>query len=52
MALRQRVLDGLKTTFASRYARTISLAEALQREVMVAYSRQTTGEKHLINPSL
>jgi NADPH:quinone reductase-like Zn-dependent oxidoreductase len=51
-ALRQRVLAGLKTTFASHYTRTISLAEALQRDVMLAYHRQATGEKYLINPTL
>jgi len=51
-ALRQRVLSGLKTTFASHYHRTISLAEALQRDVMLAYTRKATGEKYLINPAL
>jgi NADPH:quinone reductase-like Zn-dependent oxidoreductase len=51
-ALRQRVLTGLKTTFVSRYTREISLAEALQRDVMIAYNRQATGEKYLIRPTL
>jgi len=51
-ALQQRALSGLRSTFASRFTREISLAEALQRDVMVAYSRQTTGEKFLINPTL
>jgi NADPH:quinone reductase-like Zn-dependent oxidoreductase len=50
--LRERVLAGLKTTFASRYAREISLADMLRRDVMIAYSRQATGEKYLINPTL
>lgn len=49
--LQVRVLSGLRTTFASRYGRTISLAEALQPEVMLAYARQATGEKYLIDPS-
>ncbi|MDB5445865.1 MAG: putative zinc-type alcohol dehydrogenase [Phenylobacterium sp.] len=49
--LRQRVLKDLKTTFASTYTREISLAEALQRDVMMAYNRRATGEKYLINPS-
>jgi NADPH:quinone reductase-like Zn-dependent oxidoreductase len=48
--LRQRVADELKTTFASHYSAEISLAEALQPEVMAAYNRKTTGEKYLINP--
>jgi len=49
--LRQRVADELKTTFASHYTAEISLAEALQPEVIAAYNRKTTGEKYLINPA-
>jgi NADPH:quinone reductase-like Zn-dependent oxidoreductase len=49
--LRQRVADELKTTFASHYTAEISLAEALQPEVIRAYNRKTTGEKYLINPN-
>ena len=49
--LRQRVADELKTTFASHYTSEISLAEALQPEVMAAYNRKTTGTKYLINPN-
>ncbi len=49
--LRERVLAELKTTFASHYTAVISLAEALQPEVIAAYSRRATGEKYLINPS-
>ena len=49
--LRQRVADELKTTFASHYTAEISLAEALQPEVIAAYNRKTTGEKYLINPN-
>jgi NADPH2:quinone reductase len=48
--LRARVAAELKTTFASHYSREISLAEALQPEVIKAYSRRATGEKYLINP--
>ena len=51
-ALRQRVVDNVKTTFASHYTREISLAEVLDREVMIGYHRQATGEKYLINPTL
>ena len=49
--LKNRVADELKTTFASRYTAEISLSEALQPEVIAAYSRRATGEKYLINPS-
>ena len=49
--LRQRVAAELKTTFASAYAKEISLAEALQPDVMQAYGQRATGTKYLINPS-
>jgi NADPH2:quinone reductase len=49
--LRKRVADELKTTFASHYTAEISLAEALQPDVMAAYARRATGEKFLINPN-
>ena len=50
-ALKQRVANELKTTFASHYSREISLPEALQRDVIQAYSKRATGAKFLINPS-
>ena len=49
--LRDRVAAELKTTFASHYTAEISLAEALQPDVIAAYSKRATGEKYLINPS-
>ena len=49
--LRQRVIDELKTTFASTYTAEISLEEALQPEVIAAYNKKTTGEKYLIVPT-
>lgn len=49
--LRQRVVDELKTTFASHYTREISLLEALQPDVIAAYNRKATGEKFLVNPN-
>jgi NADPH:quinone reductase-like Zn-dependent oxidoreductase len=49
--LRQRVADEIKTTFASHYTRTISLAETLQPEIIQAYAKRATGEKFLINPN-
>ncbi len=50
-ALKQRVASELKTTFASRYTRKVSLAEALQRDTIAAYNKRATGEKFLIDPS-
>jgi NADPH:quinone reductase-like Zn-dependent oxidoreductase len=49
-ALRQRVADGLTTTFASHYTQEVSLAEALQPEAFLTYAKQATGEKYLITP--
>lgn len=49
--LRRRVVDELKTTFASRYTAEISLAEALEPEIVAAYQRKGTGAKYLINPA-
>lgn len=49
--LRQRVVDELKTTFASRYSHTISLTDALDLATARAYNRKATGEKYLIDPS-
>jgi NADPH2:quinone reductase len=48
--LRERVAAEIKTTFASHYTRTVSLAEALQLDAISVYSKQATGEKVLINP--
>lgn len=50
-ALRQRVAAELKTTFASSYAKEISLAEALQPEAIAVYGQRATGTKYLINPN-
>lgn len=49
--MRQRVVDELTTTFASHYTRTISLAEALDPDILRAYERKATGEKYLIDPT-
>jgi NADPH2:quinone reductase len=49
--LRQRVAAELTTTFASRYTREVSLAEALSLEAIGAYGRRATGEKYLILPN-
>ena len=50
-ALRERVAREIKTTFASHYAREVSLAEALSVDAIQTYGRQATGEKYLINPN-
>ena len=49
--LRERVASEIKTTFASTYAKEVSLAEALRIEEIMVYSKQATGEKYLINPN-
>ena len=49
--LRDRIAAELKTTFASHYTAEISLAEALQLDVIAAYAKRATGEKYLINPN-
>jgi NADPH2:quinone reductase len=49
-SLRERVVAELKTTFASHYAREVSLAEALHPDAIAAYGRRATGMKYLITP--
>jgi NADPH2:quinone reductase len=49
--LRERVAAELKTTFASHYTRTVSLAEALTLEAIAVYGLRSTGAKVLIDPS-
>ncbi len=50
-ALRARVAAELKTTFASHYARTVSLADALSAKNIAFYGARNTGAKVLIDPS-
>ena len=49
--LRERVVDELKTTFASHYTRVVSLQEALDLANIANYGKRATGEKFLINPN-
>jgi NADPH:quinone reductase-like Zn-dependent oxidoreductase len=49
--LRRRVVDELDTTFASHYARVISLHEALDIPTILEFAKRATGEKYLIDPS-
>ena len=51
-ALRERVAAELRTTFASHYARTVSLAGALSAEAIAFYGARHTGAKVLIDPSI
>lgn len=51
-ALRERVAAELKTTFVSRYSRTVSLAEALSAQAISFYGARNTGAKVLIDPSM
>ena len=49
--LRERVVKGLKTTFASHYTQVISLPEVLDLKNIAVYNKRATGEKFLINPN-
>jgi len=49
--MRARVAAEIRTTFASHYTAEISLAEALDKDTLLAYSAKKTGEKYLIVPS-
>ncbi|MBR0903214.1 zinc-binding dehydrogenase [Bradyrhizobium liaoningense] len=49
--LRQRVVDELKTTFASHYTKVVSLQETLDPANIAVYAKRATGEKFLINPN-
>lgn len=50
LRMRQRVLDGLTTTFASTYKRKVSLEDMLTREAVLDYRAMKTGEKYLVTP--
>ena len=50
--LRARVGAGLRSTFASAYTRRISLAEAVDPEMIADYNRRATGEKYLVTPQV
>jgi NADPH:quinone reductase-like Zn-dependent oxidoreductase len=49
--LRTRVASEIKTTFASHYTQSISLADLLRPEILQAISRRATGEKFLVTPT-
>jgi NADPH:quinone reductase-like Zn-dependent oxidoreductase len=50
LRMRQRVLEGLTSTFASSYKRQVSLEEMLTREAALDYRAVKTGEKYLVTP--
>jgi len=49
--MRQRVLDGLTTTFASKYKRKVTLEEMLTKDAVLDYRVMKTGEKYLVTPA-
>ncbi|MCY3963659.1 MAG: zinc-binding dehydrogenase [Acidobacteria bacterium] len=48
--LRQRVAAEIRTTFASSYAKTVTLRQALDPASIAVYAKQATGEKYLVTP--
>ena len=48
--LRTRVATEMKTTFASHYTNEISLAEALDADIVAQYNSKSTGKKFLACP--
>ena len=48
--LRTRVATEMKTTFASHYTNEISLAEALDADIVAQYNTKSTGKKFLVCP--
>ena len=50
MRMRQRVLDGMTTTFASSYKAKVNLQEMLTRDAVLDYRQMKTGEKYLVTP--
>lgn len=49
--LKKWVAAELNTTFASRYAKEVSLAEALQLDMISVCGKRAAGEKYVINPN-
>jgi NADPH:quinone reductase len=49
--LKERVVNELKTTFASHYTKVVSLQETLDLANLAIYAKRATGEKFLINPN-
>jgi NADPH2:quinone reductase len=49
--LRERIVAELRTTFASHYAKELSLAEVLRLDEIAAYTKRGTGAKVLVHPN-
>ena len=49
--LKNRVVAELTTTFKSHYSHEVTLAEALNLDVVAGYNAKRTGEKYLIRPN-
>ena len=47
--LKRRAVDEITTTFASGYARTVSMRDILDPDILRAVSRRATGEKYLLD---
>lgn len=50
MGLRQRIVSGLTTTFASSYKERVGLEDMLTRDAIMDYAQMKTGEKYLVTP--
>lgn len=48
--MRQRVLAGLTTTFASHYKAEVTLEGMLEKDAALDYAAMKTGEKYLVTP--
>ncbi|MXO74535.1 zinc-binding dehydrogenase [Altererythrobacter aerius] len=48
--MRQRVLAGLTTTFASSYKARVTLDQMLEKDAATDYRAMKTGEKYLVTP--
>ena len=51
LRMRQRVLEGLTSTFASSYKSKVTLEEMLTKEAVLDYRLMKTGEKYLVTPN-
>lgn len=51
MAMRDRVMREIKTTFASHYKAQVSLEGMLEKAAVSDYNARRTGEKYLVVPS-
>jgi NADPH:quinone reductase len=49
--MRARAVAEVTTTFASHYAKEVSLAEMLRPEEIAVYGRPATGSKYLVRPN-